>query len=64
MKPEIFFLQPNSIAQKQYEALRMFYIDNKPAKEVAKNFGYTYRGFTTIASNFRKELKTQMAVET
>ena len=57
MNPEDFFLHPNSIAQKQYEALRMFYIEKVPAKDVAKEFGYSYRGFTTIASNFRKGLK-------
>lgn len=53
-----YFLTPNSIAHKQYEALRMFFVERKPAKDVAHTFGYTYRGFTTIVSNFRKDLKT------
>jgi len=57
MEPFEFFSCPNSIAQKQYEALRMFFIEKKTAREVAEKFGYTYRGFTTIASNFRKGLK-------
>lgn len=57
MDAKNYFLHPGSIAQKQYEALRMFYVDKTPAKEVAEKFGYTYRGFTTIASNFRKEIK-------
>lgn len=69
MKPEDFFLMPaliNSesnftepafVSHKQYEALRMFYVEKRPAAEVAHKFGYTYRGFTTIASNFRKDLK-------
>jgi hypothetical protein len=56
MKPDDFFLRPKSIAHKQYEALRMFFVDKRPAAEVARSFGYTYRGFTTIASNFRKAL--------
>ena len=55
--PDEFFTYPNSIAQKQYEALRMFFVEKKKAKEVAQIFGYTYRGFTTIISNFRKNLK-------
>ncbi len=55
--PELFFIKPQSIAQKQYEALRMFYHDKVPAKDVAQRFGYTYRGFTTICSNFRADLK-------
>jgi hypothetical protein len=48
MTPEQFFLQPRALAQKQYEALRMYFIEKKPAKEVAGKFGYTYRGFTTV----------------
>ncbi|GBD87622.1 transposase DDE domain protein [bacterium BMS3Abin03] len=58
MKPQDFFLSPVSISQKQYEALRMFFIDKQPAGDVASKFGYTYRGFTTIVSGFRKQLKT------
>jgi len=58
MEPLEFFLTPNSIAQKQYEALRMFFVEKKSAMEVADKFGYTYRGFTTIVTNFRKDLKT------
>ena len=57
MEPVEFFLNPQTIAQKQYEALRMFFVENYPANVVALKFGYTYRGFTTIVSNFRKELK-------
>lgn len=63
MEPLKFFLTTNSTAQKQYEALRMFFVENKTAKEVADKFGYTYRGFTTIVSNFRKDLKTRQTSE-
>ena len=52
-----FFLNPSSIAQKQYEALRLYFVDKIPVADVAKKFGYTYRGFTTIISQFRKDLK-------
>ena len=58
ISPDYFFKNHQSIAQKQYEALRMFYYEKVPAKVVAKKFGYTYRGFTTICSNFRAELRT------
>jgi hypothetical protein len=57
MEPVDYFNTPNSIAQKQYEAIRMFFIDKEPGKVVAERFGYSYRGFTTIVSNFRKKLK-------
>jgi hypothetical protein len=52
-----FFRNPKNIAHKQYEALRMYFIDNATAAEVAIKFGYKLRGFTTIVSNFREQLK-------
>src|ERR1039458_1697273 len=55
--PIDFFLRNLSIAQRQYEALRMYFVENKPAVEVAVKFGYAYRGFTTIVSDFTKKIK-------
>ena len=57
MKAKDFFLNPKSISQKQYEALRAYYIENKSAKEVAKEFGYKHRGFTSIVLDFKKKLE-------
>ena len=57
MKPEDYFNSPHTIAQKQYEALRSFFFEGVSGKEVAERFGYSYRGFTTIVSDFRKKLK-------
>ena len=51
-----FFLQPVSVSQKQYEALRMYYIEKKKAKYVAEKFGYTYRAFTSIVSDFNNTM--------
>ena len=53
-----FFLSPSSIAQKQYEALRMYYIEGKSTKEVAEIFGYQHRGFTTIITDFNRKLRS------
>lgn len=53
-----YFENPQTIAQKQYEALRRYFVDGYPAKQVASEFGYTYRGFTTIVSEFRKKLRS------
>ena len=58
MNPASFFTFPRSIAQKQYEALRMYFLEGVPAREVAGKFGYTYRGFTTIISDFRDKIKS------
>ena len=56
MNPVDFFLNPQSVYQKQYEALRCYYIERKSAKEVAEIFGYKHRGFTTIVSEFNAKL--------
>ena len=34
MEAKDFFLNPKSISQKQYEALRAYYVENKSAKTV------------------------------
>jgi len=47
---------PKSVAHKQYEALRMYYIDGAPAQEVADRFGYTYRAFTSLVTTFRRKI--------
>ena len=57
MKGLDFFLQPVSISQKQYEALRMYFVEKKKAKDVAREFGYTYRTFTSLVSDFNKTIK-------
>ncbi len=54
MNEKDYFLKPSSIAQKQYEALRAFFVDGRSAKEVAAKFEYTYRAFTSLVANFRK----------
>jgi len=56
MELKSFFELPKSVAHKQYEALRMYYLDNAPAHEVAERFGYTYRAFTSLVTTFRRKI--------
>ena len=58
MKPESFFLSPKLVSHRQYEALRMYFAEHKPAHEVAARFGYTYRSFTSLVASFRNKLET------
>ena len=46
------------MTHKQYEALRMYFVENRPAHEVAAHFGYTYRAFTSLVSSFRDKLSS------
>lgn len=56
MNKKDFFLNPQSIQHKRYEALRMYFVDKVPAKVVANKFGLNYRTFTTIITEYNKAL--------
>lgn len=52
-----FFTHPQSPRQKQYEALRAFYVEKKSANTVAQQFGYTVSSFYSLTRTFRKHLE-------
>lgn len=54
MEPVRFFKHPSTAGQKQYEALRAFYIDHVPATEVARKYGYTYAAFNSLRQKFKE----------
>ena len=56
MKPNVFFTKPQNTVQKQYEALRAFYIEKCSGQEVAKRFGYTRTSFYSLTRDFKKNL--------
>jgi transposase len=51
--PYRYFAHPKSPGQKQYEALRSFYVDNLPARVVADQFGYTLASFNALRHKFK-----------
>jgi len=48
-----FFLQPSCPAHRQYEALRRVFVEGRPHKEVAHQFGYSYGAFRQLVLQFR-----------
>jgi transposase len=50
-----FFTEPASSKQRQYEALRAFYVEQRPSKEVAEAFGYSPAAFRVLCHHFRRE---------
>lgn len=50
-----FFLSPESPLQRQYEALRAFFVDEEPSSEVAKRFGYSPGFFRVLCHQFRHD---------
>lgn len=57
MKPHTFFTSPRGVAQRQYEALRSYYVEGLSAEEAARRFGYTLSAFYSLTRDFTKLLK-------
>jgi hypothetical protein len=49
------FLHPTSAKQRQYEALRAYYVDERPVAEVARTFGYSPGAFHVLCHHFRRQ---------
>jgi hypothetical protein len=49
-----FFLQPEDPKQRQYEALRAYFVEDKPSSKAADNFGYTPGSFRVLCHEFRR----------
>ena len=50
---ERFFAEPSTARQRQYEALRAFYLEHLPSTEVARRFGYSAGAFRQLCHTFR-----------
>jgi hypothetical protein len=53
--PRAFFLQPRQPKQRQYEALRAFYVELRPSHEVARAFGYSAGAFRVLCHGFVRD---------
>jgi hypothetical protein len=51
--PQRFFLEPSSPKQRQYEALRAYFVEQRPSAEVARAFGYSPGSFQVMCHHFR-----------
>jgi hypothetical protein len=49
-----FFAEPTTPRQRQYEALRAFYLEDEPSAEVARRFGYSPGAFRVLCHAFRR----------
>ena len=60
--PQRFFLAPSNAAQRQYEALRAFFIEELPSAEAAQRFGYTPGSFRVLVHDFRHDPHPQFFI--
>lgn len=58
-----FFLEPRSAKQRQYEALRAYFVEERPSAEVARAFGYTPGTFQVMCHHFRRDANPEFFVE-
>jgi hypothetical protein len=50
-----FFAEPATARQRQYEALRAFFLEELPSAAVARQFGYTPGAFRVLCHAFRRQ---------
>jgi len=50
-----FFLEPGHPRQRQYEAMRRFYVDGRSSIEAARAFGYSVGAFRVLCHHFRRD---------
>jgi len=50
-----FFAAPSHPRQRMYEALRAYFLDGRPSREVARDFGYTPGSFRVLCHEFRHD---------
>ena len=50
-----FFLEPKGPKHRMYEALRAYFVEDRPSSEVAKAFGYTPGSFRVLCHQFRRD---------
>lgn len=63
MDPASAFLSPQNSNHRQYEALRAYFVERLPAREVAKRFGYTVGSLHQLAHQFRQNPQRQFFAE-
>ena len=49
------FLEPVNATHRQHEALRAYFVDKVPSKEVAERFGYTPGSFSVLCHDLRAD---------
>lgn len=57
------FLEPSTPTQRQYEALRAYFVDRLPSAEAARRFGYTPGSFRVLCHSFRHQPECTFFVE-
>jgi transposase len=58
-----FFLEARHPRQRQYEALRAFFVEGLKTREIARRFGYSHGSLRNLISLFRREVSSETGDE-
>lgn len=50
-----FFLEPADTLHRRYEALRAYFVERRPLKAIAQQFGYSYNTLRDVICDFRAQ---------
>src|SRR6266576_1535126 len=57
------FCTPQNTTHRQYEALRAYFVEQRPGPEVAQRYGYTLGSLHQLVHQFRREPSRRFFVE-
>ena len=58
MEPKQYFAKPSTVQQRQYEALRAFFLKEHTAAQSAEQFSYSLNTFYSLVRDFKLKLKS------
>src|SRR5438309_10800000 len=56
-----FFLEPTDTLHRRYEALRAYFVERRPLKEIALQSGYSYNTLRDVIGDFRARCREGQA---
>lgn len=59
-----FFAESLQPKQRMYEALRAYFLDGRPSRDVARDFGYSPGSFRVLCHHFRRDSDPQFFLQT
>lgn len=52
-----FFLEPTDTLHRHYEALRAYFVERRPLKDIARRSGYSYNTLRDVICDFRAQCR-------
>jgi hypothetical protein len=52
-----FFVEPADTLHRRYEALRAYFVERRPLKDIARQSGYSYNTLRGVICDFRAQCR-------